>query len=103
MMTMQMDPRAFNLRVSKEVSDLLTATAHPMGMTAAVAFSQAIDELEQIEPSDYDPGSGPLADKQFKIEPAQYDRTTQMAAGSGISEHDVAIAAIRQYAKRHRP
>lgn len=97
----QHDSLAFNLRISKEVSDLLTATAHPMGMTAAAAFSQAMAELKEIEPGDYDPGTGPLADRQFKLEQAQHMKTLQAFLRSGISEHDVAVAAIRQYARRH--
>jgi hypothetical protein len=88
----------FLILISAEVDELLLSAPT---LTPAGLFDQAIDEIGAIALGDCEPGSGHMTTKRFQMTPDRLLKITQLAARAGISENDVAIAAIRQFARRH--
>jgi hypothetical protein len=88
----------FSFNVGIEVDDLMLSAPT---LTPADFFNLAIDEIDTIELGDCAAGSGFKAPKRFQMTPDRLLKIRQVAARAGISENDVAIAAIRQCARNH--
>jgi len=86
------------LVLNTELNNLLLSAPN---LTPAGLFNQAIDELVVITSSDYKVGSGGKSSKIFRLASERLGKIRQLAADNGISENDVAIAAIRQFARNH--
>ena len=95
---MPMHANDFRLVLSAEVDDLLMSAPR---LSPASLFNQAIDELAVIAAGDYESGSGGKSHKVFRLTQERLVKIMQLAASTSISENDVAIAAIRQFARKH--
>jgi hypothetical protein len=88
----------FSFNTSTEVDDLMLSAPT---LTPADFLNLAIDEIGAIALGDCVSGPGFKAPKRFQMTPDRRLKITQLATSAHISENDVAIAAIRQFARNH--
>ena len=91
-------PSDFRLVVSAEVDALMLSARH---LTPAGVLNHAIDEMTVIASGDCQSGSGAKLTRKFRLTDARLVKIAQVARSKGISENNVAIGAIRQFARNH--